>query len=155
MISKQKIQQHLTSLLSIPSPTGYTDKVVAYVKNQLQAVSIPSSITNRGALIAHLGTPGDPCRAIMIHLDTLGAMISEIKADGELGLTMLGSWSARFAEGARASLITDKTVYRGTVLPRLASGHVHAGKIDSQEVSWGNLRFRLDERIHGKADAAV
>ena len=152
MTTKQKIQDHLTALLNIPSPTGYTDDIVAYVKKRLEAVSVPFSTTNRGALIAHLGNAGTPGRAILIHLDTLGAMISQIQADGQLCLTMLGSWSARFAEGARVSLITDDHVYRGTILPKLASGHVYADAVDKQDVSWENLRLRLDERIHSKAD---
>jgi putative aminopeptidase FrvX len=77
MKSKQKIQEQLTALLGIASPTGYTENIVAYVKKQLEAISVPCSITNRGALIAHLGKSAHPKRVIIIHLDTLGAMLSE------------------------------------------------------------------------------
>ncbi len=155
---KQRIQHYLKQLLAIPSPTGYTDDITRYMREQLTALSIPFQQTNRGALVAHFAASTEteqPKRAIMVHLDTLGAMLSGIEVDGTLRLSMLGCWSARFAEGARVTLITDQKHYRGTILPQKASGHVYADEVDQQPVNWENLRLRLDERIHSKADVTA
>ncbi|MPV85609.1 osmoprotectant NAGGN system M42 family peptidase [Ostreibacterium oceani] len=156
------IRKYLTELLAIPSPTGYTGEVVAYLCKQLATLSVDYRVTNRGAVIASVGGPpktdevnASVSRAIMLHVDTLGAMLSEIEADGTLRLAMLGSWSARFAEGARVSLISDQRVFRGTILPQKASGHVYAHAVDSQPVGWDNLRLRLDERIYSKTDVVA
>lgn len=151
---KENIRAYLTDLLAIPSPTGYTDKAADYVKNTLTRLNIPFESTNRGAVIARLGSEHDPApkRVILVHLDTLGAMLSQIEADGTLRMTMLGCWSARFAEGARVSLVTDSNEYRGTILPEKASGHVYADAVDEQPINWENLVLRLDERIHSKDD---
>jgi peptidase M42 family hydrolase len=148
------LEQLLLRLLCIHSPTGYTDPIVREVCDELDKLKIPFELTRRGAIRATLsGRAYSPDRAIVTHLDTLGAMVKRIKPNGRLEVVPVGTWSARFAEGARISVYTDKTVYRGTVLPLMASGHTFNDAIDHQPSTWENLEVRVDELIENADDA--
>ena len=151
-IDEAYLQRVLLKLLGIHSPTGYTDPVVREVCRELEDLDIPYEMTRRGAIRATLrGKAYSPDRALVTHLDTLGAMVKRCKDNGRLGIVPVGHWSARFAEGARVSLYTDDTIYRGTILPLKASGHTYNEEIDTQPVSWENLELRIDEEVGDKA----
>ncbi len=79
-------------------------------------------------------------------------MVKGLKNNGRLQVVPVGHWSSRFAEGARVSLYTDKTIHRGTILPLKASGHTFNEEIDTQPVSWDNLELRVDEDLHSQKD---
>lgn len=146
-IDRDYILRILPQLLSIPSPTGFTDQVVHFVGGELQRIGVPFELTRRGAIRATIeGSRRDPSRAIVTHLDTLGAMVRELKPNGRLGVMMIGHWSPRFAEGARVTVFTDTQSFRGTILPLKASGHTYNKEIDTQPVSWDNLEIRIDEK---------
>jgi peptidase M42 family hydrolase len=147
------MQRVLLHLLSIHSPTGYTDPIVREVCRELDDLGIHYELTRRGAIRATLqGKAYSPDRAIVCHLDTLGAMVKGLKNNGRLQVVPVGHWSSRFAEGARVSLYTDKTIHRGTILPLKASGHTFNEEIDTQPVSWDNLELRVDEDLHSQKD---
>ncbi|WP_071871014.1 osmoprotectant NAGGN system M42 family peptidase [Pseudomonas hussainii] len=150
------LQRVLLEMLAIPSPTGFTDTLVRYVAERLDELGVPYELTRRGTLRATLkGRQASPDRAIAVHLDTIGACVREIKANGRLSLAPVGCWSSRFAEGSRVSLFTDHTVLRGSVLPLLASGHAFNTQVDELPVSWDNVELRLDANIDNAADAAA
>jgi peptidase M42 family hydrolase len=151
-IDREYLQRVLLHLLGIHSPTGYTDPIVREVCRELDSLGIPHEITRRGAIRATLpGRAYSPDRALVAHLDTLGAMVRQLKDNGRLAVVPVGHWSARFAEGARVSLYTDATVCRGTLLPLKASGHVYNEKVDTQPVGWDNLELRVDEPAADRA----
>lgn len=148
------LRRVLEHLLSIPSPTGMTDQAVAYVCAELDALGIPYELTRRGAIRANLaaGAKAAPERAIVSHVDTLGAIVKAYRDNGRLGVVPIGNWAARFAEGARCTVFADGgRRYRGTLLPLKASGHVYGADVDEQPAQWGNLELRLDERTHSRA----
>lgn len=153
VIDQAYLRNTLVELLSIPSPSGFTDQVVHYVGTQLEQLGLEFELTRRGAIRATLkGEQQQPSRATVTHLDTLGAMVRQLKDNGRLGIVMIGHWSARFAEGARVTIFTDNKTYRGTILPLKASGHVYNREIDTQPVSWDNLEVRIDEKVRSKQD---
>jgi peptidase M42 family hydrolase len=158
-IDADYLKTTLLELLAIPSPSGLTDEVVHYTGKQLDAIGIPYELTRRGTIRATLARnmperrQWSPSCAIVAHLDTLGAMVREIKPNGRLSLMPVGTWSARWAEGGRVTLFTDKGRFRGTVLPLMASGHVYNEAIDTQPISWNQLELRIDEKIEGAGDA--
>lgn len=136
----------LFELLAIPSPVGLTDEIVHYTAGRLNNLGIPFELTRRGAIRATLqGSVRNPSRAVSTHLDTLGAVVKALKDNGRLGLLPIGTWSSRFAEGARVTLFTDHDSYRGTILPLLASGHAFNDGVDQQPVSWQHVELRIDE----------
>jgi len=135
----------LVKLLQTPSPSGYTDRIVHLACDELEFLGIPFELTRRGAIRATLsGAQKSPDRAIVAHLDTLGAMVKGLKNNGRLEVVPIGHWNARFAEGARVTIFTERGSYRGSILPLKASGHTFGPEIDSQPVSWQNLEIRVD-----------
>lgn len=157
-IDADYLKATLLELLAIPSPTGLTDEIVHYTGRRLDAMGVSYELTRRGTIRAVLPRnmperrKSSPACAIVSHLDTLGAMVREIKPNGRLALMPVGTWSSRWAEGGRVTLFTETGRYRGSVLPLLASGHVYNEAIDTQPVSWDQLELRVDERIASAAD---
>lgn len=152
-IDVEYLKKVLFEMLNIPSPTGYTDQIVHYVGGELERLGVPFELTRKGAIRGNLeGARHSPDRAVVSHLDTLGAMVKSVKDNTRLGVTPIGHWSARFAEGARVTIFTDRTTFRGTILPLKASGHTYNEEIDTQEVSWDNLEIRIDAICDTKAD---
>lgn len=150
-IDMEYLTRILAQLLAIPSPTGYTDQVVRFCGEELERLGIPFELTRRGAIRADLkGRKGSPDRAVVAHVDTLGAQVKNLKDNGRLELVSIGTWSARFAEGARCTVFTDQGAYRGTILPLKASGHTFNEEIDTQPVAWTNLELRVDARCHDR-----
>ncbi len=135
----------LAKLLEIPSPTGYTDEAVRFCSNELDRIGVEYELTRRGAIRAKLeGTARKPARALIAHVDTLGAQVRELKSNGRLAIVPVGHWSSRFAEGARCTVLTRRGSYRGTILPLKASGHTFGPEIDEQPVRWDQVELRVD-----------
>ena len=103
------MERVLLALLNIHSPSGYTDQIVHFVGHELQELGIDYNVTRRGAIRATLPGRHKTCdRAILAHLDTLGAMVRQLKTNGRLAIAPIGTWPSRFAEGARVTVYTEK-----------------------------------------------
>jgi len=152
-INQTYVQDVLFRLLNTPSPAGYTDRAVHLVADELDKLGVPVELTRRGAIRATLkGERSSPDRAVVAHIDTLGAMVKGLKSNGRLEVIPVGHWNARFAEGARVTLFTDIGAHRGTILPLKASGHTFADEIDKQPSNWQNLELRVDEICASERD---
>ena len=144
-IDNDYLGARLAELLAIPSPPGYTDKVVRACSAELGRLGVKFELTRRGAIRAiYPGAQTQAARAIVSHLDTIGAQVKYVKDNGRLELLPSGHWSARFAEGARATVFTDKGGYRGTIMPLKASGHTFHQEVDTQPVGWEYVELRID-----------
>ena len=149
------LKDTLAELLSIASPTGYTDTIVRAAVAELRRLGVEMEITRRGAIRARVpGKSSRGARAMIAHLDTIGAQVKMLKSNGRLELVPVGTWSARFAEGARTTVFTEQGAYRGTILPLKASGHTFNEQIDSQPVSWDNVELRVDAMVKNETDLA-
>lgn len=147
------LEETMLQLLAIPSPVGLTDAAVRYTAGRLEALGIPYELTRRGAIRATLqGREKQPARAVVAHLDTLGAMVRSLKDNGRLAILPIGHWSARFAEGARLTIFTDNGHLRGTCLPLKTSGHAFGDEIDTQPVGWEHVEVRVDAAAGSSAD---
>jgi peptidase M42 family hydrolase len=144
----------LEEFLQIPSPTSYTDNHVQRCGQELDRLGVPFEVTRRGAIRAVLrGKERRPARAVAAHLDTLGAQVKKIKDNGRLSVVSIGTWSARFAEGARCTIFTDQGSYRGTILPLKSSGHTYGDEVDDQPTGWAHVEVRVDARCSGVEEA--
>jgi len=155
-IDTDYLQSALRKLLEIPSPTGYTDTVVRFVSAEITTLGLRPELTRRGAIRAvrpgeraHVGA-----RAIVSHVDTLGAQVRQLKDNGRLAVVPIGHWSSRFAEGARVTVYTERGGYRGTILPLKASGHTFGDEVDQLPVSWDCVEIRIDALVRDRADLA-
>ena len=152
-IDMDYVQAVMLHLLRIPSPTGRTDEAVQYVGEQVHALGMDLHVTRRGLINAVLpGRRPGTDRAIAVHADTIGCMVTGLQDNGRLRVTPVGTHSARFSEGARTTIFTDSgAAYTGTVLPLKASGHQFGDEVDTQGVGWSLVEVRVDERVEDRA----
>ncbi len=146
-IDMDYVREVLLRLLRISSPTGRTDDIMHEVGTELEALGIDFRVTRMGAIDAQVkGEQDSPDRAVVAHADTVGCAVRRVKENGRLAIVPIGTFSARFAEGARVTVYLDQQgSYRGTVLPLMASGHAYHTAIDTQGVGWEHVEVRLDE----------
>lgn len=148
----QYIAEKVMELCRIPSPTGFTETVVAHVEKELDRLGVATRRTPKGALLAVLpGQDALHARALSSHLDTLGAMVKEVKPNGRLKLTRIGGYSCNTIEGEYVQVHTRSgRIVTGTVLVTKASTHVHGQEHYKQERSEENMEVRLDERVQNR-----
>ncbi len=73
----------LVRLLNIPSPTGDTERAMAFVQEAFAGLPLALEPAQKGYLSGTLpGASERAPRALTAHADTLGAMVSEIKKTG-------------------------------------------------------------------------
>lgn len=150
------LADELRKLLGVDSPSGYTDEVVWLTCREIERLGLPYELTRRGAIRAVLrGEKRRPARSVVAHLDTLGAQVKSLKANGRLEVVPIGHWSARFAEGARCTVYTDVGAYRGSILPLKASGHTFNEEVDTQPTGWPHVELRVDAVAETAEDLAA
>ena len=145
----------LLHLLRTPSPSGRTDAVMQYIGDILTQADVPFELTRRGSLVAGLDGRSEAAhRALVVHADTIGCMVWELKDNGRLSVIPVGTFSARFAEGARVTIFAEDPprTFSGTILPLKASGHAFGDEVDSQGVGWDHVEVRVDERCRTADD---
>lgn len=145
----------LLALLQTPSPSGRTDAVMQLIGDIFDDFGVPFTLTRRGALTAELaGESRTTDRAVVVHSDTIGCMVRELKDDGRLELVPVGTFSARFAAGARVRIFIDDPdeFITGTVLPLKASGHAFGDEIDTQPTGWEHVEVRIDRKVSSRED---
>jgi putative aminopeptidase FrvX len=146
----------LVQLLRTPSPTGYTDDALRLVRETLANLKLDTRFNTKGGLIATWqGKSNTRGRALTAHVDTLGAMVKEIDgATGRLRLSKIGGVTWNSVEGESCSIITNTgQIYRGTILPRKASVHVHSGlEVERGERSDATMELRLDAKVRSGAE---
>jgi putative aminopeptidase FrvX len=148
----------LTGLLNTPSPTGFTEKAVDYTAatfRQIQGLSLYK--TRKGALMARFGGESEEKpRALTAHVDTLGAMVKEIKSNGRLKISRIGGvpWNAIEGEGVTIFTQAGNNI-RGSVLIEAASVHVYGEKLSSTPRNEDTMEVRLDERTSSKEETAT
>jgi peptidase M42 family hydrolase len=154
-ISDDFLKTKLVELLNIASPSGFTHEITTLICSLFNDFGLKYNQTQRGAIRVTLeGRQKTKCRAIVVHMDTLGAMVSMIKENGRLSISPVGKWSSRFAEGARVTINGSLRPLRGTVLPLLASGHIFGDDVDSQKASWDSVEVRIDQKFESIEEIA-
>ena len=148
------ITQFLSDLLNIPSPTGSTTQAIHFVRETLANLKLDTRFNTKGALIASWqGKVSNRARAMTAHVDTLGAMVKEIMPNGRLRLSKIGSYAWAAVEGEGCSITTEEgRLFRGTLLPRKSSVHVHGGEVEKMERSDQTMEVRLDARTQSAED---
>ncbi len=133
-------------LLAIDSPSGYTAKTAAWVKEAFEELGFAATITVKGGVIIDLGGKDSQDGLLLeAHADTLGAMVAEIKGSGRLKLTALGGMRPENAETENVRVYTRSgKVIEGTCQLCNASIHVN-GNYGSTGRTWDTVEVVLDE----------
>lgn len=146
-ISTDYLTRTLVDLLNTPSPTGDTEYATSFVQGELENMGVPTERTTKGALLAHLdGLRDDRPRALTAHVDTLGAMVRQIKPNGRLLLTALNglNWPTVESEGVWVATRSGRQV-RGSLVYANGAAHVNRDATSGPRND-DTLEVRLDER---------
>lgn len=153
MIDRTKIRAYLLDLLAIPSPCGFTDEIVRYLCDVLTELDIDYELTRRGTIRAKLpGKSSETARAIVTHVDSIGAMVRNLRDDGRVSVAPIGYWSSRFAEGARVTVFGEQQSFRGTLLPSIEWGVSRDKGVADVAMNWDNIELRIDEPVYSAQD---
>ncbi|MBI3152053.1 MAG: M42 family metallopeptidase [Chloroflexi bacterium] len=154
-IDEQYFTTFLVNLLNIPSPTGFAEPAIDFVEKELSKYKqLQLSRTRKGALLAQWNPSTGSGRgvesnlppiALTAHVDTLGAVVKEIKGNGRLKLSRIGGVQWPTVETEGVWVITSKgEKIRGSVLIDTASGHIYSGADTPRNDA--HMEVRLDAR---------
>ena len=156
----------LEKLISIPSPSGFTDKISEYVFDELAGIGYQPVKTNKGGVWTILaegtaidraaGTqkacPDEGALLISCHLDTLGGMVRQIKENGRLKITPLGYLSANNTESSALMIHTrNGKVYEGTFQMEAPSFHINAN-YETTPRTFDSLEVVIDEDVNSQEE---
>ena len=105
-----------TRLLAIDSPTGYTKEAALFVMDEYKKLGYDPKMTVKGGVLVEIGGEDEENGLLLAaHTDTLGAMVAEVKSNGNLRVTPLGGMNPNNAEAENCRIITkfDGTHLRG------------------------------------------
>jgi putative aminopeptidase FrvX len=148
------VKRIMTELLAIPSCGDYSRDAMDRARKEFEALGVDVVATKKGALIGTLkGKNGDSQKMVSAHIDTLGAMVKEIKANGRLKLTNIGgfAWQAFEAENAVVKTL-DGREYSGSLLPEKASVHIFSDEAREGPRTEETMELRIDENVKTKEE---
>lgn len=154
MYNVEEVKTFLKNILEIPSPTGYTKEIMNYIASELDKLNIEYKFTNKGALVATVKGKNDMYqKTLSAHVDTLGAMVSEIKSTGKLGLTPLGGYMMNSIEGENCLIKTvDGKTFEGTIQTIKPSVHISGDEARELKRTAENMEVVIDEKVFSKED---
>ena len=149
-VNTQFLLDFLLKLLNTPSPTGFTEPAISFTEQVLKELpTVGLSRTRKGALLATLrGDDDETPRALTAHVDTLGAMVKEIKGNGRLKMSRIGGFAWNTVEGEGCTIYTRSgRQVRGSILLVKASSHVFSiSEVNEMKREEDSLEVRLDAR---------
>lgn len=147
------IIEETKKILAIDSPSGFTKEVAEYVMNAYRELGYEPQMTVKGGVLVALGgTDKEDAVMLEAHIDTLGAMVSEIKANGRVKVTPIGGMNANNAEAENCRVHARfGEVFEGTLQLANASIHVN-GDYNDKKRTFEETEVVLDEKVHSKED---
>lgn len=141
----------LETILKINSPTGYTIEVINYIENLFKdEAKLLIKKTNKGSLL--ISFTENPGLILTGHIDTLGAMIKEIRGNGTMEITTLGGYPLNSFEGEYVTIRNSEgRLFRGTFLLNNPASHVNRNIRDEKREA-KNMSIRLDELVNSAKD---
>ncbi len=154
-IDQDYLVDFLVKVLNIASPTGFAEPAIAFVEKELSQFSqLQLTRTRKGALIAKWQVESDlPPVALTAHVDTLGAVVKEIKSNGRLKLSRIGGveWPTVETEGVWIFASNGQRI-RGSILIETASGHIYGQDMKQTPRDDDHMEVRLDARTLSKEE---
>ncbi|WP_142826154.1 M42 family metallopeptidase [Planococcus soli] len=141
----------LKEIVEIPSPSGYTMDVMSKIRTLLAQWNVEHKTTHKGAVIATIrGRDQQHHRLLTAHVDTLGAMVKEIKPSGRLKLSLVGGFKFNAIEGENCLIHkADGSTVSGTILLHQTTVHVYKDAGTAERTA-DNMEVRLDEKAFSK-----
>ncbi|WP_066173443.1 M42 family metallopeptidase [Bacillus marinisedimentorum] len=152
-INTDKTLSLIEELVSIESPTGNTSVIISHIEQFFNELEINTARTKKGGLLVTLeGNDTGRHRLLTAHVDTLGAMVKEIKGNGRLKLSMIGGFRWNSVEGEYCKIETSSgKTYSGTILLNKTSVHVYKD-YGTEKRDDDHIEVRIDEKVHTAED---
>jgi putative aminopeptidase FrvX len=152
--SEKFLIDKLKELLEIPSPTGWTNLAIEFMADELNRLGFETNKTRKGGVtVRWSGRASDKPRALTAHVDTLGAVVKEIKSNGRLKLSQIGGYAWNTVEGEGCYVLTASgSRLPGSILIKNASGHIYGDKVGKVKRSGDKMELRLDIRTETKEE---
>ncbi|WP_334076769.1 M42 family metallopeptidase [Paenibacillus sanfengchensis] len=143
----------LKRLLDTPSPSGFTHDIMKLIRSEADKLGIAFSQNEKGgALLSLKGKDSSRTIALSAHVDTLGAMVRAVNANGTLAITSVGGFIMASIENEYCQIHTrGGKVYTGTILTSHPSVHVYSDARDFKREE-KNMEVRIDELVESRED---
>lgn len=153
-IDSNYVLNFMADILKIPSPGGDTRIAMERVEKEFEAMGVKITWTKKGAVIGTIiGEDDENQKMISAHIDTLGAIVKEIKPNGRLKLSNIGGFAWGSVEGENVIIKTIKgKEYTGVILPTKASVHIHSDEAREMPRTEETMEVRIDEDVQTKED---
>ncbi len=134
-------------LLACDSPTGFTRQAAEFCINEFRAMGYTPRMTGKGGVFCDLGG-GDEANGLLLsaHIDTLGAMVHSVKANGRLKMVGDGLNPNNIETETVRVYGRDGKAWSGTVQLCNASVHVNRDYSDAKR-TWDSLEILLDADV--------
>lgn len=144
----------LKKTLGIPSPSGMTGAAMEFIENEIRTLGLECVKTKKGAVYTRLeGKSGDRARLLVAHIDTLGALVYDVRDDGRLSIRRIGGVNCGGIEHDDVDIHTrNKGIQRGTIVPEKQSVHVFALEAHNLPRLEQNMVVRLDLKTSSKQE---
>ncbi|OAS86754.1 MULTISPECIES: M42 family metallopeptidase [Metabacillus] len=156
MTANNETIQLIKQLVETPSPSGNTNQVITFVENYLKDFHVEMKWNKKGGLVVTIpGSNKEQHRMLTAHVDTLGAIVKEIKSSGRLMIDLIGGFNYNSIEGEYCQIETvSGKIYTGTILMHQTSVHVYkeVGKLERNQK---NIEVRIDEKVHNAEDTRL
>lgn len=148
-------------LLATPSPVGDTEAGIALCRELLCEFNdafggLDVVTTRKGALAVTIrGQRDDVPRAVMAHVDTLGAVVKRVKETGRLQMAQLGNFSWTAIENEGVTVVTaEGKKFRGSISIENASHHLYLSGEgpNAKERTQSTVEIRIDARTQSAAE---
>lgn len=152
-INKRYILDTAKEILEFNSPTGFCFEIMDKIKEIVEGFGYKFETTNKGCGIITIdGKSKEKVIGLSAHVDTLGAMVRSITAEGKLKFTLIGGPIVPTLDGEYCTIRTrDGKIYSGTFLSTSPAAHVFedsSSKIRDPK----NMEVRIDENVKSKED---
>ena len=117
-------------------------------------MGLDPEITRKGGVLVCLNpdAPEDDAVLLEAHVDTLGAMVTEITGAGRLNLTPLGGMEPNNGEGENVRVVTRSgRIYTGVFQMKNASVHVNLD-YHSAKREYKSMEVVIDEEVSSRED---
>lgn len=137
------------------------DRAADYVMGEYRRLGYSPVRTNKGGILVCVSQgngrpsdlPEDGPILLEAHIDTLGAMVSEVCGNGRLAVTPLGGLNPNNAEAENCRIYTrEGKMYSGTFQLKNASIHVN-GDYNATARSYDTMEVVLDEEVTDREGA--
>ena len=97
---------YLEKIVNIPSPSGFTGRLMEVLGDDARDMGYEVSYTSRGALMIRVPGRTGARLCLAAHGDTLGAVVRSINPDGTLRIVPVGGYTMESVEGEYCTVHT-------------------------------------------------